>query len=161
MKFFCRFNLVMTVLLLGVTTLSNTVTAQTPVKETAPASQTPATQMVIQSGNFIATGEPTSGVAQMVKENGRYYLDLSEDFKTKSGPKLVVVLTNFFEPPKRLVPGTFIKLAKLQKIKGAQRYEIPSTVDPNTFHSVAIWCEPFNITFGHAMLVVPRRTGSR
>jgi hypothetical protein len=156
MKFFSRIKLVIAVLLVGTTALSITVAAQTSVQETAPATQT-----VIQSGNFIATGEPTSGVAQMVKENGRYYLDLSEDFKTKSGPKLVVVLTNFFEPPKRLVPGTFIKLAKLQKIKGAQRYEIPSTVDPNTFHSVAIWCEPFNITFGHAMLVVPRRTDSR
>ena len=152
MKFFYHLNLAIAVLFVGATVLPTTVAAQTPVQETAPATQT-----VIQSGNFVATGEPTSGVAQMVKENGRYYLDLSEDFKTKSGPKLVVVLTNFFEPPKRLVPGTYIKLAKLQKIKGAQRYEIPSTVDPNTFHSVAIWCEPFNVTFGHAMLnVAPR-----
>jgi hypothetical protein len=156
MKFFYRLNLIIAVLLVGTTVLSTTVAAQTPVQETAPA-----TQKVIQSGSFVATGEPTSGVAQMVQENGRYYLDLSEDFKTKSGPKLVVVLTNFFEPPKRLVPGTYIKLGKLQKVKGAQRYEIPSTVDPNTFHSVAIWCEPFNITFGHAMLVVPRRTAPR
>jgi hypothetical protein len=156
MKIFCRLNLIIAVLLVGTTALSTTVVAQTPVQNTAPA-----TQKIIQSGNFVATGEPTSGMAQMVQENGRYYLDLSEDFKTKSGPKLVVVLTNFFEPPKRLVPGTYIKLSKLQKIKGAQRYEIPSTVDPNTFHSVAIWCEPFNITFGHAMLVVPRRTAPR
>jgi Electron transfer DM13 len=157
MKFFYRLSLIIVVLLVGTTALSTTVAAQTPVQETASA-----TQIVIQSGNFVATGEPTSGVAQMVQENGRYYLDLSEDFKTKSGPKLVVVLTNFFEPPKRLVPGTYIKLGKLQKIKGTQRYEIPSTVDPNTFHSVAIWCEPFNITFGHAMLnVVPRRSAPR
>jgi hypothetical protein len=129
-------------------------TAQTPSSETTSAAQT-----VIQSGDFIATGVPTSGMAKIVRENGRYYLDLSETFETKKGPKLVVILTNFFEPPKvRLTPGTYVELGKLQKVKGAQRYEIPANVDPTTFHSAVIWCKPFNVTFGSATLKLVGRT---
>jgi Electron transfer DM13 len=110
-------------------------------------------QTVLQSGDFIATGEPTSGSAKIVKENGRYYLDLGDTFETKKGPKLVVILTNFFEPPKsRLTAGTYLELGKLQKIKGAQRYEIPENVDPTSYHSAVIWCKPFNVTFGSATL---------
>jgi Electron transfer DM13 len=121
--------------------------------QTSAPTSTSETQMVLQSGDFIATGEPTSGTAKIVKENGRYYLDLGDTFETKKGPKLVVILTNFFEPPKsRLTAGTYLELGKLQKIKGAQRYEIPENVDPTSYHSAVIWCKPFNVTFGSATL---------
>lgn len=155
MKFVQIVKLAAAGVLLSTTAIATTTVAQTPVQ--APALTAPASKKIVQTGTFVTTGDPTSGMAQMVQENGRYYLDLGEDFSTKPGPKLVVVLTNFFEPPKRLVPGTFIKLGKLQKIKGAQRYEIPAEVDPNTFHSAAIWCEPFNVTFGHAVLSVVKQ----
>jgi hypothetical protein len=139
---------------MGVAGLGAIATAQTPSPET-----TSETQTVIQSGDFIATGVPTSGTAKIVRENGRYYLDLSETFETKKGPKLIVILTNFFEPPKvRLTPGTYLELGKLQKVKGAQRYEIPANVDPTTFHSAVIWCKPFNVTFGSATLKLVGRT---
>jgi Electron transfer DM13 len=127
--------------------------------QTLSPETTSATQTVLQSGDFIGTGEPTTGMAKIVKENGRYYLDLSETFTTKKGPKLVVILTNFFEPPKsRLTAGTYLELGKLQKLKGAQRYEIPANVDPTTFHSAVIWCKPFNVTFGSATLKLVGRT---
>jgi Electron transfer DM13 len=126
--------------------------------QTSPPEAASETQTVLQSGDFIGTGEPTSGTAKIVKEKGRYYLDLSETFETKKGPKLVMILTNFFEPPKRLTPGTYIELGKLQKIKGAQRYEIPENVDPTSYHSAVIWCKPFNVTFGSATLKLAQPT---
>jgi hypothetical protein len=46
----------------------------------------------------------------------------------------------------------YVTLAPLESFDGAQRYEIPATINPSDFKSVGIWCRQFNVTFGYAPL---------
>jgi len=48
--------------------------------------------------------------------------------------------------------GDYVLIAPLKAYSGAQRYVIPTSINPDQFKSAAIWCRRFNATFGAATL---------
>ena len=67
-----------------------------------------------------------------------------EDFEGQNGPALMVYLRN--------EAGDFISLGDLQGNIGNQNYEIPESVDLDTYNLIDIWCEPFGVGFGLSQL---------
>lgn len=107
----------------------------------------------VKSGNFVQAEHPTQGMARIVRENGKTYVELDKNFKTDAGPDLFVILTK----PDRPGTGTlkekdYLSVAKLEKIAGMQRYQIPMDAKLQDYKTVAIWCRQFNATFGYAKL---------
>ncbi|WP_258040608.1 DM13 domain-containing protein [Pseudanabaena sp. BC1403] len=113
-----------------------------------------------RSGSFISAEHTTNGKAKIVQENGTYFIELDEAFKTsENGPDLFVILhrspniLNISKPPDfAIAENDYALIAPLKSFNGKQRYEIPNNVQPDRFKSVAIWCRKFNATFGFAPL---------
>jgi hypothetical protein len=109
--------------------------------------------MAMRSGKFVKAEHPTQGTVMLVSEAGKSYLTFDQTFKTDAGPDLQVILYRTSQPPiGGIQKKDYVQVAKLQKVSGAQRYELPATVKPGNFSSVAIWCRKFNATFGYASL---------
>lgn len=104
------------------------------------------------SGNFVAVEHPTQGQVSIVEEDGKRYIEFSEDFATDPGPALRVILHTGEMVELQIEEGDYTSLGVLQAVNGSQRYAIPEDVDLEQYNSVAIWCEQFNATFGYAPL---------
>ncbi len=116
---------------------------------------------LIKAGTFKSGEHPTSGMVRIVNENGKYFLELANDFKTfDMGPDLHVILHRSADvlgsttPPAYALKedGSYVILDRLQQFKGAQRYAIPESVNLSDYASAVIWCRQFNATFGAATL---------
>ena len=113
-----------------------------------------------RTGNFISGEHTTTGVASIVQENGTYFIELDQTFKTSSsGPDLFVILhrspdiLKITKPPAfGIAEGDFVTIAPLKSFNGKQRYEIPKNIQPDSFKSVLVWCRQYNATFGFAPL---------
>lgn len=113
-----------------------------------------------RTGNFISGEHTTTGVASIVQENGTYFIELDQTFKTSSsGPDLFVILhrspdiLKITKPPAfGIAEGDFVTIAPLKSFDGKQRYEIPKNIQPDSFKSVLVWCRQYNATFGFAPL---------
>lgn len=118
-----------------------------------PSSQQLA-QNVIASGSFVTVEQnhPTKGMARIVTENGKRYLELDQAFTTAQGPDVQIIMHRSSTIAVKLKEADYITLAPLESSDGAQRYQIPATVNPSEFKSVGIWCRQFNVTFGYASL---------
>jgi hypothetical protein len=103
-------------------------------------------------GEFVAGEHPTKGAATIVKENGKQYIEFSDQFKSDSGPDLFVLLHRQAKPD-QYKQEDYVNLGQLQKVKGSQRYMIPSDTKLADYQSVVIWCRKFNATFGYAPLM--------
>lgn len=103
------------------------------------------------SGSFTTVDKNTAGGFRIVTEGGKRYLELADDFQTGRGPDLFVLLHNE-AVPSSYNANNFINLGRLEKFRGAQRYEIPADADLSNFASVVIWCRQFDVTFGYAPL---------
>jgi len=109
--------------------------------------------MAMRSGKFVKAEHPTQGTVMLVNEGGKSYLAFDQTFKTDAGPDLYVILYRTGQPPTTgIKEKDYVRVAKLQKVSGAQRYALPQSVKPGNFSSVAIWCRKFNATFGYASL---------
>jgi len=113
-----------------------------------------------RSGNFISGEHTTTGIANIVQENGTYFIEFDQTFKTSSsGPDLFVILhrspdiLKITKPPDfGIAEGDFVTIAPLQSFNGKQRYEIPKNIQPDSYKSVLVWCRQYNATFGFAPL---------
>lgn len=94
-------------------------------------------------GDFISLAHPTSGVASVSDDKSR--LDF-KNFKTDSGPKLLVYLTTDTDATE------YINLGDLKGIEGDYNYTIPSGTDIGKYKLVNIWCVDFSVSFGYAEL---------
>jgi Electron transfer DM13 len=103
-------------------------------------------------GEFIAAEHPTKGAVAIVKENGKQYIEFSDQFKSDSGPDLFVLLHRQAKPD-QYKQADYVNLGQLQKVKGSQRYMIPADTKLSDYQSVVIWCRKFNATFGYAPLM--------
>jgi hypothetical protein len=106
---------------------------------------------VLASGNFMASEHPTKGLAEVVTQNGKNYLRLDKAFRSEEGPD-VFVLLHREDSPKSYKKSDYVRLGRLQKVRGKQLYRIPPQVNIGEFKSVVIWCRQFNATFGFAPL---------
>ncbi|WP_194767747.1 DM13 domain-containing protein [Tamlana sp. I1] len=95
------------------------------------------------SGNFISVAHPTSGVASVNKE--KTVLKLS-NFKSDEGPSLELYLATDANA------SEYISLGALKGLDGEYEYDIPDNVDFSEYNYVIVWCVPFGVNFGNAIL---------
>lgn len=109
-------------------------------------------QSVLASGRFVTVEQdhPTNGTARIVRENGTNYLEFDGAFTTAQGPDVTVLLHRKNTVGVKLNEADYITLASLKSFNGAQRYELPESVNINDYQSVVIWCRKFNVSFGYA-----------
>jgi len=85
-----------------------------------------------------------SGDAKVISQNNSKYLRF-ENFDATNGPGLKVYLSN------DLNAKDYISLGDLKGNIGDQNYDL-SGVDYNSYKYILIWCEPFGVLFGYAIL---------
>ena len=128
----------------------------------APTSQNTAeagpgtTPAVISSGSFRSLEHPTRGTAKIVRLGDGSRIVRLEDFRTSSGPDVVVALSA--TPASEDSWGAYDDdaLLVLRTIKGNvgdQNYTIPAGTDLSRYRSVVIWCRRFQVGFGAAPIV--------
>ncbi|MBE9205227.1 DM13 domain-containing protein [Nostoc sp. LEGE 06077] len=109
------------------------------------------TPTVVTSGSFVKGEHTTLGNASIITENGKTFLEFDQNFKTDSGPDLLVILHRQKQPKiYGITEKEYVSLGRLQKTSGKQRYAIPDNIKIAEFASTAIWCRAFNATFGYA-----------
>ncbi len=139
------------------TSATPTPTAPTPAP--AASAATPAANEILTAGEFVTHEHRTTGSAEIHRlADGRHQLVIRE-LNTSNGPDLRVWLTD--QPVIRgtagwrvFDDGDWVELARLKGNKGNQVYDLPASVDPREFRSVAIWCKRFAVSFGAAELTI-------
>ena len=94
------------------------------------------------------------GSWRIVEDNGRLYLELDEDFKTKKAPDLKVFLS-----PRPLsdldgatAPQGAALIGALSSHKGKQRLAVPASIKLGDFRTLIIHCEKYDKLWGGANL---------
>ncbi|TCC33377.1 DM13 domain-containing protein [Kribbella sindirgiensis] len=127
---------------------------------TTTAAPTPAPTpqpKVLLTGKLITHEHRTSGtVAVLALPDGSRILRI-ENLDTSDGPDLKVWLSDAQVTPGRagwhvFDDGKYRNLGSLKGNHGNQNYPIPHEVTLDSFRSVAIWCDRFNVSFGAATL---------
>ncbi len=98
------------------------------------------------TGTFTSNAHSTSGTVKVVVEaSGKKFL-VFENFRTDNGPNLFVWLS----------PNTsgspFQELGSLKAVNGNFSYELDASKNFSSNNRVLIWCKPFSVLFGHAIL---------
>lgn len=133
--------------------------SSTPIASASKETNTKANTK-LRSGSFISGEHTTNGKASIIQENGNYFIELDQTFKTsENGPDLFVVLhrspniLNVSKPPDyAIAEGDYALIAPLKSFNGKQRYAIPKDIQIDNYQSIAVWCRKFNATFGFAPL---------
>ena len=114
---------------------------------------------VISSGMFKedARGQDTfhraGGGVSLLSVDGKYFVQLNEDFWSTPGPDYHVYIstrTNI-QDRRDFRASDAVELAPLKKGSGASFYEI-SGIHPTEIESVTIWCKRFGAFIGSADL---------
>ena len=103
-----------------------------------------------RTGTFVprpGTSYRVGGTATLAGVDGRLILSFGDDFTSSNGPGLEVFLST-----SNRVDATSLNLGRLEETRGMQTYEVPASVELNTFDWVIIHCVPFRVTFGFAEL---------
>jgi hypothetical protein len=103
-------------------------------------------------GRFRGLAYDASGTALLIDVEGKRYLRF-EDLEVDNGPDLKVHLS---PEPASSEEGAFddriVSLGDLKGNIGDQNYEIPASVDLDSFRSAVVWCERFGVGFAVAPL---------
>lgn len=101
----------------------------------------------VSSGMFEGrSNHVTSGSVSVIQEDGRYFVELGDDFSLDGGPDPRVGFgrDGVYDPD--------AYLGALLSLNGKQRYAVPITWDPAQFSEVFIWCEVASVPLGVASL---------
>lgn len=113
---------------------------------------------IVKEGTFDedAVGQDfahyAKGTAQIVELDGKFYVQLTEDFTSGPLPDGHVYISKDVDinEEKDFNFDTQIDLGKLKKSNGAGYYEIPSSISIEDINSVTIWCKRFGAYIGSA-----------
>ncbi|WP_328998824.1 DM13 domain-containing protein [Kribbella sp. NBC_00709] len=125
-----------------------------PAQPTVPVKTGP---KILLTGKLIAHEHRTSGtVAVLALPDGSRVLRI-ENLDTSDGPDLKVWLSDAEVIAGRagwhvFDDGAYRSLGSLKGNHGNQNYPIPAEVKLESFRSVVIWCDRFNVSFGAAGL---------
>lgn len=124
----------------------------TPVPSPSPAAAEPppppspsAMAKIIASGNFQKFLYNVSGKALVIQTGDSKVLRF-EDFFTPNGPQLKIYLSTSTD-----LAGA-IDLGEVRATEGNVNYALESGIDTKKYNHVLIWCEPFRVLFGYAVL---------
>ena len=110
------------------------------------SSPTPAiTSKIIAQGDFIAKAHDVAGKAILISKDGKKILRF-ENFETINGPDLKIYMSRDF------TKNDYISLGDIKATKGNVNYELPTTIDTDTYNHVLVWCEQFRVLFSAAEL---------
>jgi hypothetical protein len=113
--------------------------AETTVATTAPVPQV----RTVATGSFTGVDHPGAGSVTLLSDGSQTFVRFENDFATDNGPDLFAVA---------YVGDERIELGVLKGNQGAQNYELPAEIDPNTVTTIAVWCKRFDSTFTEAAL---------
>lgn len=105
-----------------------------------------ASEQTLFSGSWTKKSFKSAGDWSIVKEHGKTYVKLSDDFRTRNAPDLKIFLSPLAASDttgKNATQGSVL-VAPLTSNSGAQAYEIPEGVDLAQFKSVLIHCEQYS-----------------
>jgi hypothetical protein len=123
-----------------------------PVNETVPERTA---KKVIAGGEFIHANpsDPVHyGRGRVTLFEG--LLHLEDDFEVGPGPKFHVYLV----PEANVTPDTrvqdtmYVDLGRLKAFAGSQNYAVPDGVNLESYGSVVVWCEQFNVLISPARI---------
>jgi hypothetical protein len=105
--------------------------------------------------DFSSWGNPAlSGGWEIVREEGKTYLDLSKDFQAKEGPDVKIFLSRVtadkITGKNASNEAVFVKL--LEDFKGPGRIELPNSIDITKFKSIIFYCEQYSKLWGTSSL---------
>lgn len=120
----------------------NNKASQTPVQTEPSTSE----KKVIAKGTFEGKSDhETSGGVSIVESNGKYSIQLADDFSLDSAPDPKVGLGKDGYDPST-------KAGHLTSLKGASAYELAEGTNIGDYNEVYIWCEKFDVPLGVAKL---------
>lgn len=117
----------------------------------------PAEPVVLASGDLVSHEHETSGRVLLLElPDGQRILRL-EDLNTSNGPLLKVFLADAAVLPGSdgwhvFDDGRYLDLGPLAGNLGSSNYPISPGADLIGLHSVSIWCDRFDVSFGAAEL---------
>lgn len=126
----------------------------------AGEAKTEATDQVASEILFTGTWEKKSfkvaGTWEIYEANGKQFVKLSSDFKTRKAPDLKIFLSPLTaaQTSGRNATDSSVLISPLSSNKGAQVYEIPAGVNIADFKSIVIHCEQFSKLWSAADLKV-------
>ena len=102
------------------------------------------------SGEFTKKRYKVKGAWTLEQHDGRIAIRFSQDFKTKNGPDLKILLS-----PKPLsdISGKTamtdaVNIGVLKSNQGEQVYTIPNDINLSDYKSVIVHCEAFSVLWG-------------
>jgi hypothetical protein len=111
--------------------------------------------VTLATGSFIDRSHPGSGTAEILGNGtSQRFLRLADDFATDNGPDLNVYLSAGVtaDGDAGMFDDDFYDLGDLKGNIGAQNYEIPESIDIETYDTVVVWCVRFGVAFTAADL---------
>lgn len=109
----------------------------------------------VASGQFYgASNHRARGTAALIRTSDGGYAVRLDGFLSDPGPDIYIILSTAEAPrtSRDIKAGRYITLGRRKGETGAQSYDLPITVDPGAYRSVAIWCRQYSILFGAAPL---------
>ncbi len=101
---------------------------------------------VVSRGTFAgAEGDSSAGAVEILKKDGQTIVRFGSDFFLDGAPDPKVGFGK-----DGFVDGTIV--SKLEKLKGAQDYVVPASIDVSKFNEVWLWCERFGVPLGVAKI---------
>jgi hypothetical protein len=134
------------IVLLVIANLLYPISSNGVINEEFPETQNGNNVTTIANGTFQNGNYDVEGTALMLDVDGDLILRF-EDFKSEDGPGLYVYLSV------DQGDNDFVDLGKLEGIEGNMNYNVPSGTNIAKYNYVLIWCEPYSVLFGYAILV--------
>jgi len=133
-------------------TVNESLGAVTPTSGSAPAAA--AAPATLAMGSFHSNAHDTRGTAAVIDIGGGHRVLRLTSFATSNGPDVRVYLVAAADVQDNATVKTagFVELGPMKGNIGDQNYEIPPTVDLETYRTVTIWCKRFSVNFGSAPL---------
>lgn len=125
---------------LSMTGLTTVAHAADQADETAMASET------LYSGEWTKKSFNSAGTWEIYQEDGKTFVKLSSDFRTRNAPDLKIFLSPLAASEtngNNATDGSF-RVAELTSNAGEQVYEIPASVNLADYKSILIHCEQYS-----------------
>ena len=126
--------------ILSITGLTSAAHAEHHAGEAAMASE------ALYSGQWMKKSFKSSGTWEIYQEDGKTFVKLSSDFRTRNAPDLKIFLSPRAANQangKNATDGSF-RIAELTSNAGEQIYEIPASVNLADYKSILIHCEQYS-----------------
>lgn len=107
------------------------------------------------SGTWTKKSFKSSGTWEIFSEEGKTFVKLSDDFRTRNAPDLKIFLSPqaASEATGRNATDGAVLVSALDSNSGGQVYEIPEGVNLDDFQSILIHCEQFSKLWSAADLI--------